>query len=556
MRAVCIHGHFYQPPRENPWVGVVGRQRSARPFHDWNERITAECYAPNADARVVDGAVSRRVANYRELSFDVGPTLHEWLAEHAPVVDRAIVDAGRQRGAIAQAYNHAILPLADGLTKALQVRWGIRDFEHRFGRAPEGLWLPETAVDTPTLEVLVRSGIRFAIVAPHQIARVRAPGSDRWTPTSESALDTRRAYVARTPAGRSRCSRTTARSHARSRSRARSTTDERSVRGWPTRRSRLPSPRWCTSRPMARATATTTRTGRWRSPRRSSSSSAAVFPRRPTASSSRPIRRRGSARSRSAPRGAVRTASNAGARHAAARSSPGPARRGARRSGRPRTTSGAPSATRFPRTLEPALLDWIDVHLRREPAAALLARHGVEDAPRARLAIETAWNAQRAFTSCGWFFDDVGGLEGVQILRYLARGAELLERWSPRPVALELRTILADAHANDGTSGTALFDRVLARDRATPLDLAALWARHAVAPGDEGPPSTASLERLLLEAVDGSHRGEVTVRMRDSGEAHTHGVRIERGGDAWAGPRGAAPGAAGWRRVHVVQDDE
>jgi alpha-amylase/alpha-mannosidase (GH57 family) len=185
MRAVCIHGHFYQPPRENPWVGVVGRQRSARPFHDWNERITAECYAPNAEARVLEAAGSRRVSNYRQLSFDVGPTLHEWLAVYAPEVDRAIVDAGRRRGALAQAYNHVILPLADDLTKELQVRWGVRDFEHRFGRAPEGLWLPETAVDTPTLEVLARHGIRFAIVAPHQIARVREPGGERWTATYE-----------------------------------------------------------------------------------------------------------------------------------------------------------------------------------------------------------------------------------------------------------------------------------------------------------------------------------------------------------------------------------
>jgi hypothetical protein len=172
------------------------------------------------------------------------------------------------------------------------------------------------------------------------------------------------------------------------------------------------------------------------------------------------------------------------------------------------------------------------------------------------LAIETAWIAQRAFTSCGWFFDDLSGLEGVQILRYLARGVELLERWSPQPVALALRTTLADAHARDGTSGAALFDRVLARDRRAPLDLAALWARHAVAPRGAEPPTTASLERLSMESVDGAYGGDVAIRMHDSGELHAHRVRIGRDGDAWGGPADATPGGAGWRRAHPPQDEE
>jgi alpha-amylase/alpha-mannosidase (GH57 family) len=555
MRAVCIHGHFYQPPRENPWVGVVGRQRSARPFHDWNERITVECYAPNAEARVLDADVSRRVSNYRQLSFDVGPTLHEWLAVYAPEVDHAIVDAGRRRGAIAQAYNHVILPLADGLTKELQIRWGIRDFEHRFGRAPEGLWLPETAVDTPTLEVLARHGIRFAIVAPHQIARVKAPGSDRWLPTTEAALDTRRPYLARTVAGDVAI-------FAYDGSLARAVAFEGALHDGRALAERLADAALAADEPALVHLATDGESyGHHHA--HGEMALAAIW---------------GELERRGVPTttyGEYLAAHPASWECEIAERTSWSCAHGVERwrsacgcSLQPGTSQGWRAPLRlaadhlwravrdtFPASLEPILADWIDVHLGREPAAAVFARHGVEETPRARLAIETAWVAQRAFTSCGWFFDDLGGLEAVQIVRYLVRGSELIERWSPRPVALELRTILADAHAGDGTSGAATFDRVIARDRAAPLDLAALWARHAVTPRDEGPPSTASLERLALEAIDGSHRGEVTVRMRDSGEAHTHGVVIGRSGEAWAGPPGATPGTPGWRRAHSFQDD-
>jgi hypothetical protein len=555
MRAVCIHGHFYQPPRENPWVGVVGRQRSARPFHDWNERVTAECYAPNAEARVLEAEGARRVSNYRQLSFDVGPTLHEWLAVYAPEVDRAIVDAGRRRGAVAQAYNHVILPLADDLTKVLQVRWGVRDFEHRFGRPPEGMWLPETAVDTPTLEVLARHGIRFAIVAPHQIARVKAPGADHWTATSESTLDTRQPYVVRTGAGDVTL-------FAYDGALARAVAFEGALHDGRAFGERLAEAALASEEPslvhlatdgesyghhhahgemalaavwveLARRGVPTTTYGEY----------LAIHP----ATWECEIAER---TSWSCAHGVERWRAACGC---ALRSGTSQAWRAPLRAAVDHLWTAVRGA--FPPTLEPVLLDWIDVHLGREPAKALFARHGVEESPSTRLAIETAWIAQRAFTSCGWFFDDLGGIEALQIVRYLARGAELLERWSPRPEALQLRTILADAHAEDGTSGAAMFDHIVARDRATPLDLSALWARHAVAPRDEGPPSTASLERLTLETIDGSHHGEVAIRMRDSGEAFTHGVVVGRSGDAWGGPADTAPGSPGWRRAHSSQDD-
>ena len=164
MGYLCIHGHFYQPPRENPWLEAIELQDSAHPYHDWNERITAECYATNTAARILDdaGRILKIVNNYPKISFDVGPTLLSWLETRAPKVYQSILDAdkasqehfGGHGSAIAQAYNHMIMPLANRRDKITQVVWGIRDFEHRFGRRPEGLWLPETAVDIETLEIL------------------------------------------------------------------------------------------------------------------------------------------------------------------------------------------------------------------------------------------------------------------------------------------------------------------------------------------------------------------------------------------------------------------
>jgi alpha-amylase/alpha-mannosidase (GH57 family) len=182
-RHLCLHGHFYQPPRENPWLETVELQDSARPYHDWNERVTSECYAPNAASRILDasGRIDRIVNNYERISFNFGPTLLAWLADARPEVYRAILDADRRSrerysghgSALAQAYNHAILPLANRRDKQTQVRWGLRDFARRFGRAAEGCWLPETAADTETLEVLAAEGVRFTILEPHQALRVR-----------------------------------------------------------------------------------------------------------------------------------------------------------------------------------------------------------------------------------------------------------------------------------------------------------------------------------------------------------------------------------------------
>jgi alpha-amylase/alpha-mannosidase (GH57 family) len=229
-RFVCVHGHFYQPPRENPWLEAVETQDSAAPYHDWNECITAECYAPNGAARIVDSRnrILRITNNYARMSFNVGPTLLSWMEERAPLTYAMVRDADRvsqkqfggHGSAMAQVYNHVIMPLASTRDRVTQIAWGIADFEHRYRRKPEGMWLPETAVDLESLDLLARHGIRFTILAPHQCARVRPPKeagkaespaptatesttSTGWKDTPDGSVDTTQPYLVRTSPGHS-----------------------------------------------------------------------------------------------------------------------------------------------------------------------------------------------------------------------------------------------------------------------------------------------------------------------------------------------------------------
>jgi alpha-amylase/alpha-mannosidase (GH57 family) len=211
-RYVCVHGHFYQPPRENPWLEAIELQDSAYPDHDWNERITGECYAANTMSRMLDetGSITQMVNNYARMSFNFGPTLLSWMEEKAPAVYQGILEAdrmGQERfsghgPALAQPYNHMILPLANRRDRYTQLTWGIRDFEHRFGRKPEGMWLPETAVDLDSLDLMVQLGIRFTILAPHQARRVRQKGKRSWRDVSGGRIDPTRAYTLSLPSGR------------------------------------------------------------------------------------------------------------------------------------------------------------------------------------------------------------------------------------------------------------------------------------------------------------------------------------------------------------------
>jgi len=211
-RYVCIHGHFYQPPRENAWLEHVELQDSAYPYHDWNERITAECYEPNTTSRILDSEdfITRIVSNYAKMSFNFGPTLLAWMDKYTPDVYQAIIEADRQSqkdfsghgSAIAQAYNHMIMPLANHRDRYSQVLWGIRDFEHRFGRYPEGMWLPETAVDLETLSIIAELGIRFTILAPHQAKRVRKLDTVAWEEVGNTGVDPTQAYIINLPSNR------------------------------------------------------------------------------------------------------------------------------------------------------------------------------------------------------------------------------------------------------------------------------------------------------------------------------------------------------------------
>jgi alpha-amylase/alpha-mannosidase (GH57 family) len=208
---VCIHGHFYQPPRENPWLNKVEIQDSAYPYHDWNHRINAECYVRNTSSRIWDseGRIKAIMNNYGWMSFNIGPTLLAWMENEAPGTYNAILEADKESqerfsghgSAIAQAFNHLIMPLANERDQETQIIWGIEDFKSRFNREPEGMWLGETAVNTTTLELMAKHGIKFTILSPYQAKQVRKLGQKEWHDATNAQVDTKKAYVCNLPSG-------------------------------------------------------------------------------------------------------------------------------------------------------------------------------------------------------------------------------------------------------------------------------------------------------------------------------------------------------------------
>jgi alpha-amylase/alpha-mannosidase (GH57 family) len=209
---VCVHFHSYQPPRENAWLEAVELQDSAAPFHDWNARITAECYAPNGASRILDGdgRIEQIVNNYSRISYNIGPTLLTWLESEAPAVYETVRDADRQSqelfdghgSAMAQAYNHMILPLASTRDKYTQIWWGIEDFRRRFERDPEGMWMPEAAVDIESLDIMAEFGLKFTVLSPFQAEAVREIGEKEWTDVTGGEVDPTRPYLVNLPSGR------------------------------------------------------------------------------------------------------------------------------------------------------------------------------------------------------------------------------------------------------------------------------------------------------------------------------------------------------------------
>jgi alpha-amylase/alpha-mannosidase (GH57 family) len=502
-RYLCVHGHFYQPPRQNPWLEAIEAEESAAPFHDWNERITAECYAPNTAARIIDG--EGRILDidntYAHISFNFGPTLLAWLEKADPITYEQIIDADRRsranRGghgnAIAQAYNHIIMPLANRRDKVTQVLWGIRDFQARFGRDPEGMWLPETAVDLETLDILAAHGIRFTILSPHQAKRIRVPGDTAWSDVSNGRIDPSRPYRCLLPSSREIAlffyDAPIAKSIAFEGVLARGEMlIERLLGGFHQQRNHAQLVHVATDGEtyghnhrfgeMALAFALRALA---REPGITLAGPAAFRERHPPAFEVEIAE----GTSWSCPHGVERWRADCGCRVGR---EPG----GSQAWRAPlreaidwlRDELAAVYETRAGDVLRDpwgARDRWVDCILEPARTGAWLAREASRTLSpaatlAARRALELARHALLMQTSCGWFFDDLGGLEPVLVLRHAARAIELAEALGAR---LEdgFLARLEPARANrDGETGVALYRRAARGAAATPARVAATEA--------------------------------------------------------------------------------
>ncbi len=442
-RSVVIHGHFYQPPREEPWIDLVEREISAAPFHDWNQRVDHECYRAVLAARVVaeDGSIESIVNTLEWISFNIGPTLLEWMEKESPATYRGVLAADRASvarlgsgNAIAMPYHHTILPLASYHDKVTEVRWGIADFRRRFGREPVGMWLPETAVDDETLDVLAMEGIQFTILAPHQVAELPPAGLPGRYRTGRGRS------IAIIPYDGSM-------SH--------------DVAFGPLVRSadlwlrRLLEPPLPATGPLLQSVATdgetyghhhkfgdmalaavlnSLRTGEVRV-----ENFASFLARHPPTHDVKIV----APTSWSCAHGVERWRSDCGCR----------------------MTGGTSQAWRAPLR---AAVEWLTDELHAiygaeatayfEDPWAARTTYGIVGGPsdlpeRARELLELERNALRTFTSCGWFFDDIAGIESIQVLRYAARALDLAG-----PVSADLERgfleRLSAAESNDPAVGT------------------------------------------------------------------------------------------------------
>ncbi|MEO8032892.1 MAG: DUF3536 domain-containing protein [Acidobacteriota bacterium] len=512
-RFITIHGHFYQPPRENPWLETVETQDSAHPYHDWNERITAECYETNASSRIMDARdlISEIVNNYASISFNFGPTLLSWLANRAPDTYAAVLEADRISGerfgghgsAISQAYNHMIMPLANARDKRTQVRWGIRDFELRFGRKPEGMWLPETAVDIASLEALAAEGIAFTILEPHQSRRWRSLDNGEWS--EQNGLDPTKAYRCNLPSGRSISivfyDGPISRAVAFESLLARGENLAHRLSGAFYERREHPqlvsiatdgetyghhhrfgdmalayALRFIESEGLARLT-----------------NYAQFLASNPPTHEVEIVENTAWSCSHSLERWRGDCGCNTG-------SSPGWNQRWRTPLRETLDWLRDEAAALFESEGAEVLRDpwaardaYIDVVLDRSEASvdSFIARHAgagmgtevfVERVTRTRILelLEMQRNAMLMFTSCGWFFNDVSGIETVQVLLYAARVIQLFEKLSGRSIEPEFLARIESAKSNLPTYGTGrdIYDREVVGTR---LDLARVAAHYAVA---------------------------------------------------------------------------
>jgi len=484
VRSIVIHGHFYQPPREDPWLNQVAAEPSAAPYHDWNERIERESYRAVVAARVYapDGRIAHIVNTLASISFNFGATLLEWLERETPGTYAAVLEADRASrarhaghgNAIAMPYHHVIMPLASRRDKITEVRWGIADFRRRFGRGPEGMWLPETAVDPETLDVLAAEGIAFTILAPHQVEQAPADGSAGRYRTSGGrsiALFVYDGAISHDVAFGSLL---------------------KDASAW-AERLLAPGKRGHERRLVAVATDGETYGHHHK------------FGEVALAWVLRELERRRDARvenfaaflarhrpeqevklvaptSWSCVHGVERWRADCGCRMAPER----------------------PTQQRWRAPLREAL-DWLagELHARfeQEGGALFAGSWAARDAygtdrtgdGRARELLEMERNALRMFTSCGWFFDDIAGIETIQILRYAARAIELAGADAPRLEAGVLER-LARAQSNERAEGTGRDVYLNHVKRRVPIESAARTDAHAADSGDDA-------ARALLRAV-------------------------------------------------------
>lgn len=527
-RDLVLHGHFYQPPREDPWTGEVPVEPTAAPFHDWNERILAECYRANAFARVYQGDRILAIGNnYELLSFNFGPTLLAWLERHDPQTLERIVAADRRsvatRGghgnAIAQAYHHPILPLADPLDRSTEIHWGQAEFRHRFGREAEAMWLPECAADNATLGALVEHGLKFAILAPRQAARVRPPGGgwrEAWTAAGapDPAFDTARAYRWRHPdgSGRSLALFFYDGSLARSIAFGGALGDSRELLAALTHSARAGAPGLVHAAVDGETAGHHQRFGERvigdvlasKAPAhgfRVTNFGQFLAEHPPTWEAELALGDDGLGSSWSCAHGVGRWRRDCGCRLVPGTSQAWRAALRAaldllREHGRALYLDAASPLLRDPWAARDAY-----VAVRLQPTAAararFLTRQGYADPlprerARALVLLELQCDLLAMYTSCGWFFDDIAGIESRIVLRRAARALARMADLGGSPPWLEVLEILGAARSNDPAVGTGA--DVLRR----------LSGRDVTAPPSVHPPPAVPPLPPIAELIDGA----------------------------------------------------
>jgi alpha-amylase/alpha-mannosidase (GH57 family) len=525
-RYICIHGHFYQPPRENPWLEAIERQDSAYPYHDWNERITAECYGPNAVSRILDEKerISELANNYERISFNFGPTLLQWLEDHAPATYAALLDAdsrsierfGGHGSALAQVYNHMIMPLASERDQRTQVLWGLRDFEHRFGRPAAGMWLAETAADVASLEALAEQGVTFTILAPHQAMRVRPLAGDGesergahgagnggengadWLDVTGGRVDPTRAYLCRLPSGGQinlffydgPLSRAVAfegllRSGDRFASRLTDMFDER--RTWP-QLGHIATDGETYGHHHRHGEMALARALRLIEGRKDVrlTNYGEYLERHPPTHEVEILERTSWSCAHGVGRWETNCGCNTGGRADWTQAWRRPLREALDWLAEELAPAYEAAAAELVTDPWAARDDYIDVILEREPdvIADFLARHAVRAlgaAEQIRLTklLEIQRQAMLMYTSCGWFFDELSGIETVQVLQYAGRAIQLAAEVLDRDLEDGFVSRLQEAESNipEMGDGRAVYDRTV---RASRLDLTEVGAHFAI----------------------------------------------------------------------------